>query len=119
VTVGARFGALLKRYRLAAGLTQEALAERAGLSARAVSDLERDPDRLPRLDSIALLGDALGLTTPQREMLRAGENIDQQMLVAPRLGRQGDNASDCKGQKSADPLHQFLPQDVMCRFSTV
>ena len=36
------FGALLKRQRLAAGLTQEALAERAGLSAKAVSDLERD-----------------------------------------------------------------------------
>jgi len=28
-----RFGALLRRRRLAAGLTQEALAERAGVSA--------------------------------------------------------------------------------------
>ena len=28
----ADFGALLRRYRLAAGLTQEALAERAGVS---------------------------------------------------------------------------------------
>jgi transcriptional regulator with XRE-family HTH domain len=35
------FGALLKRHRLAAGITQEGLAERAGISARAVSDLER------------------------------------------------------------------------------
>ena len=43
------FAALLKRQRLAAGLTQEALAERAGLSAKAVGDLERDPDRSPRL----------------------------------------------------------------------
>jgi transcriptional regulator with XRE-family HTH domain len=34
------FGALLKRSRMAAGLTQEALAERANLSTRAVSDLE-------------------------------------------------------------------------------
>jgi transcriptional regulator with XRE-family HTH domain len=42
------FAALLKRHRLAAGLTQEALAERAGLSPRAVSDLERDPARTPR-----------------------------------------------------------------------
>ena len=39
------FGALLRRLRLAAGLTQEALAERAGVSAKAVSDLERDPAR--------------------------------------------------------------------------
>jgi transcriptional regulator with XRE-family HTH domain len=35
------FGNLLRRYRSAAGLTQEELAERAGLSARAVSDIER------------------------------------------------------------------------------
>src|SRR4051794_31199392 len=35
------FGMLLKRYRLAAGLTQEGLAERAGVSARGVQDLER------------------------------------------------------------------------------
>jgi transcriptional regulator with XRE-family HTH domain len=33
------FGAPLKRYRQAAGLTQEALASRAGLSTRAISDL--------------------------------------------------------------------------------
>ena len=35
------FGELLRRLRVAAGLTQEALAERAGLSARGLSDLER------------------------------------------------------------------------------
>ena len=56
------FAALLKRQRLAAGLTQEALAERAGLSAKAVSDLERDPDRSPRLATVTLLADALGAT---------------------------------------------------------
>ena len=35
------FGALLRQHRLALGLTQEALAERAGLSWRTVQDLER------------------------------------------------------------------------------
>lgn len=35
------FGALLRRHRLRAGLTQEALAERAGLSPRGVIHLER------------------------------------------------------------------------------
>src|SRR5690348_9605102 len=38
-TQGDSFGMLLKRHRVAAGLSQEALAERAALSARAVSDL--------------------------------------------------------------------------------
>jgi predicted ATPase/DNA-binding XRE family transcriptional regulator/TolA-binding protein len=54
------FGELLRQRRLAAGLTQEALAERAGVSAKAISDLERDPERTPRLDTVGLLADALG-----------------------------------------------------------
>jgi transcriptional regulator with XRE-family HTH domain len=37
----ARFGLLLRSRRLDAGLTQEELARRAGLSARTVGDLER------------------------------------------------------------------------------
>lgn len=41
------FGALLRRYRLAAGLTQEALAERAGLSGDAVGVLERGARQAP------------------------------------------------------------------------
>ena len=58
---GSGFGDLLKRLRLAAGLTQDALAARAGVSERAVSDLERDPTRLPRLDTVILLAAALDL----------------------------------------------------------
>ncbi|MGH3119473.1 MAG: helix-turn-helix domain-containing protein [Streptosporangiaceae bacterium] len=54
------FGELLRQRRLVAGLTQEALAERAGVSAKAISDLERDPDRKPRLDTVGLLADGLG-----------------------------------------------------------
>ena len=65
------FAALLKRQRLAAGLTQEALAERAGLSAKAVSDLERDPGRRPRLATVALLADALGASPEERTELLA------------------------------------------------
>jgi predicted ATPase/transcriptional regulator with XRE-family HTH domain len=65
------FGALLKRLRLAAGLTQEALAERAGLSAKAVSDLERDPGRVPRLGTVSLLADALGADQDARAELLA------------------------------------------------
>ena len=67
----ATFAALLKRQRLAAGLTQEALAERAGLSPRAVSDLERDTARTPRLGTVTLLADALGADQEQRGELLA------------------------------------------------
>jgi len=57
------FGILLKRYRMAAGLTQEALAARAGLSARTVADLERGINRIPRHETFELLLPALGLTS--------------------------------------------------------
>ena len=67
----AQFGALLKHYRLAAGLTQEGLAEHAGISARAVSDLERDGDRTPRQDTLQLLVQALGLSAAERANLIA------------------------------------------------
>ena len=44
---GRSFGEVLRRYRVAAGLSQEALADRAGLSLRGVSDLERGLSRAP------------------------------------------------------------------------
>lgn len=50
------FGMLLRRFRLASGVTQATLAGRAGLSERAVNDLERDLKRLPRLETVTLLG---------------------------------------------------------------
>ncbi|WP_129670052.1 ATP-binding protein [Phytoactinopolyspora endophytica] len=71
MTAATTFGARLRELRLAAGLTQEALADRAGISARAVSDLERDPLRTPRLDTVRLLADALALTTQRRAELLA------------------------------------------------
>jgi transcriptional regulator with XRE-family HTH domain len=51
----AAFGSLLRRYRGAAGLTQEALAEQARLSARAISDLERGLKHAPRPTTVYLL----------------------------------------------------------------
>src|SRR6266851_7569133 len=64
-----QFGTLLKRYRTAAGLTQEALAARAQLSARAISDLERGINRVPHHDTLQLLLAALNVTTTQRALL--------------------------------------------------
>ena len=55
------FGALLRRRRAAAGLTQAQLAARAGLSPDAVAALERGRRRAPRGATVARLADALGL----------------------------------------------------------
>jgi predicted ATPase/transcriptional regulator with XRE-family HTH domain len=57
---GLQFGELLRQRRRAAGLTQEELAARAGLSARGIADLERGARRTPRRDTVALLIRALG-----------------------------------------------------------
>lgn len=65
------FAALLRRHRLAAGLTQEQLAERANLSVRAVSDLERGLRTAPRRDTVDLLAEALGLAPADHAALRA------------------------------------------------
>lgn len=66
-----RFGALLKRYRRAAGLSQEALAEKAGLSVRAISDLERGVNHAPRFATLELLIGALPLSSQQQDFLKA------------------------------------------------
>ena len=52
---------VLRRLRTGAGLTQEELAEAAGLSPRTVSDLERGLATTPHKDTVRLLADALQL----------------------------------------------------------
>src|SRR5579871_2960020 len=75
------FGSLLKRHRIAAGLTQEALAERAGLSTRAISDLERGINRYPRQDTVGLLADALALPPPLRAAFQSAGRPAQEALA--------------------------------------
>lgn len=60
------FGALLRRLRRAAGLSQEALAERARLSVEAISALERGARRAPQRQTLTLLADALALDARSR-----------------------------------------------------
>jgi predicted ATPase/DNA-binding XRE family transcriptional regulator len=60
------FAALLRQQRLAAGLTQEELAEHAGISARGISDLERGARTHPHRETVRLLADALGLSGAER-----------------------------------------------------
>jgi transcriptional regulator with XRE-family HTH domain len=65
------FAGLLRRLRAEAGLTQEELAEAAGLSPRSVSDLERGVSRTAHKETARLLGDALHLTGPARAEFEA------------------------------------------------
>ncbi|MGI8688318.1 MAG: ATP-binding protein [Thermomicrobiales bacterium] len=74
---------MLQRFRTAAGLTQEALAERSTLSARAISDLERSDHIRPRPDSVRLLADALALSGDERALFEAAARGQQPFF--PRL----------------------------------
>jgi predicted ATPase/transcriptional regulator with XRE-family HTH domain len=65
----ATFGARLKQLRVGAGLSQEALAERAGLSADALSALERGTRRAPQRATLAALASALDLSKGEQAEL--------------------------------------------------
>lgn len=58
------FGKAIRTLRKAKGLTQELLAERAGLHVNNISFVERGLSA-PTLDTICALADALGLTVSE------------------------------------------------------
>jgi len=87
------FGVLLHQYRESAALSQEELAERAGLSRRGISDLERGERRLPHVATVRQLADALKLDDSQRAALLASSrgtlaqgNSDQAPDIAAGRG---------------------------------
>jgi predicted ATPase/transcriptional regulator with XRE-family HTH domain len=94
----ASFAALLRRHRIATGLSQEALAERAGLSARAISDLERGARRAPYRETVRLLADALDLMPADRMALEAAVDRGRGPLAGAATGR--------------DPVAPMLPAAV-------
>lgn len=91
------FAQLLKRCRADAGLTQEELAERAGLSARAISDLERGINRTPFTSTMERLAQALELPAPERSLfedIARGRAVTRsrigspEALIPPLVGRE-------------------------------
>lgn len=63
--------AILRDHRLRSGLTQEALAELAGISGQAIGALERGLRRHPHQHTIGRLSEALGLSAEQRTELES------------------------------------------------
>jgi transcriptional regulator with XRE-family HTH domain len=88
-------GRLLRRLRRAAGLTQEELAERAGISARTVSDAERGlRDRVYR-DTATRIAVALGMGPVERAAFEAAAR--------------GRNPGSGPRPQLREPLSQALP----------
>jgi transcriptional regulator with XRE-family HTH domain len=88
------FGALLRRFREAAALTQEALAERASVSSTAIAALERGRNRAPRLSTLRQLGRALDLSADQLAQLSTSARVGR-LPPAP-----ADSAPDVRGPMS-------------------
>ena len=66
-TVGVgSFGERLRRLRSAAGISQQELASRSGLSSEGVGALERGTRRAPKRDTLVMLSNALALSGQER-----------------------------------------------------
>src|SRR5229473_8239939 len=86
-TDGASFGALLRHYRLAGGLSQEALADRANLSVRAISALEHGERHAPYPATVRALVMALDLASSERAALEAAVVHSRTPRAADRPAR--------------------------------
>ena len=99
------FAGLLRQLRAGARLTQEELAEAAGLSPRWVSDLERGINRTARRDTAVMLAGALSLDGQVRSLFVAaalGRIQAAQVLAARRRQAPG-------GRGPAGGMHGFVP----------
>jgi transcriptional regulator with XRE-family HTH domain len=97
---------LLRQLRTEARLTQEELAEQAGLSPRSVSDLERGINRTARKDSALMLAGVLKLTGPVQEAFVAAARgrADPARVLAVR--------SEAAPESSAAAATRTLPRDI-------
>src|SRR5215472_9896830 len=96
-----RFAELLRQLRTEARLTQEELAEAAGVSPRAISDLERGINRTARKDTALLLADALSLTGQVRVL-----------FVAAARGRAPATEVMSARRGAAAAATRALPRDI-------
>lgn len=103
---GEVFGDLLRRYRTTSGLTQEALAERAGISARTISDVERGLRRNVYRNTAARLADVFEL---------AGTDRDTFLALAQRGAARSANRStigvDASAPRLPSPLTRLVGRE--------
>jgi transcriptional regulator with XRE-family HTH domain len=100
------FAHLLRRARVAAGLTQEALAERAGVSVRAISDLERGAKHAPREDTVRLLAAVLGLGAEEAAAFQVAAQAPpagRGAVASADAGAPGAGTSEGAGGQTAPP----------------
>jgi transcriptional regulator with XRE-family HTH domain len=105
---GASFAALVQRWRHAANLTQEGLAERSGLSPRSIQNLESGRVSRPRRDSVRLLADALGLAGRSRDEFEHAARLGTPTPITEAASHRGVQATVTV--TVADNLRQLVAQ---------
>jgi len=94
------FGELLRRLRIGASLTQEALADRCRISPATIAAIEQGRRRAPRLSTVRLIAEALELTAADRALLaEAAQPADP----VARAGRADGTAGRGRVNSTADP----------------
>ena len=88
---GSTFAELLRQHRLSRGLTQAELAERSGLSGRAISDLERGLKQAPRSSTVRLLVRGLGLAEAEAAVFLRTAQSGRDPIPEGGLGRATHN----------------------------
>jgi tetratricopeptide (TPR) repeat protein/transcriptional regulator with XRE-family HTH domain len=96
------FGQLLAGFRFGRGLSQEELADRSGMSVRAIRSLEHGQVGRPRWASVSLLADGLGLSDAERTAFRE---------AAAGLRGRADGAEEEGSSRVPVALSQ-LPPDI-------
>ena len=98
ITAGtAELAALLKKFRVKAGLSQQTLADRALISVQAISALERGYRKAPYRATLERIADALALSEEARQTLEHSARRSR----GPRLSSQIDRRTICR-----DSLHR-------------
>lgn len=103
-------GAMLRRRRTEAMLTQEQVADRAGLSVRTIRDLERGRVHYPRPESLRLLAGVLGLAGDEFEVLGRREYWTQRAAAAQL--RPGAEESSVAARGTAAPRSGIVPAQL-------
>ncbi len=106
------FGSALREHRMAHGLTQEALAERALLSPTAIAALERGRNRAPRMSTLHQLAKALELEP--EEMADLARTLNATPTTAPTEER-ADRRDPSSAPTESAPFR--IPSDRTDRLS--